>query len=86
MRVNIDKLTPKLREDIKNIASLDKDKVYILELSKNIPAPQWSELAKHIHKIVTSVGLTCIITPEGTLSNIYELTGGDDNDSRASTE
>lgn len=86
MRINIDKIDPKLRDEIKNITSLDTDKIYFLEISRDLPAQTYTHVAKNIHKIFNSLGLNCIVAVEGTISNIYEMTGGDNSDSRASIE
>ena len=89
MIVDIEKLNqvnPEVKEKIKSVSELHTESIYLLELEDKIPATQIRFIADHLSETFDSLGLKCIIIPNGLLKNIYKLKGGEDNDSRTSTE
>ena len=89
MSINLDKITqlaPEVKKDIASLVELNTRSLYLLELDANIPASQYDVIAKNINSAFKSLGLNCIIISNGLITNIYQLKGGESDDSRTSVE
>ena len=89
MIVDIEKLNqinPDLKERITSISELNTASIYLLELSDRLSGAQFQFIAQNISDTFNSLGLQCIIIPNGVIENVYKLRGGDGNDSRTSTK
>lgn len=82
----LNQINPEIKEKIKSVSELHTESVYLLELEEKMPATQIRFIADHLSKTFDSLGLKCIIIPNGLLKDIYKLKGGEDNDPRTSTE
>lgn len=82
----LDQINPDLKERIKSVSELNTDSIYLLELSDRLSASQFQFIAQNISDTFNSLGLQCIIIPNGVIENVYKLRGGDGNDSRTSTK
>lgn len=89
MNINLDKiaqLAPEFKKDVASLLELNAKSSYILELDAKIPASQYQFIAENISSAFKSLGLNCIIIPNGIIANIYKLKGGETDDSRTSVE
>lgn len=82
----VDQLNPELKQQISEVSTLTSNSVYLLELAGNMQASQFSFIAKELSSAFESVGIKCITIPKGLVENIYKLTGGEPDDSRAGIE
>ena len=82
----LDQINPDLKERIKSVSELNTDSIYLLELSDRLSASQFQFIAQKISDTFNSLGLQCIIIPNGVIENVYKLRGGEGDDSRTSTK
>lgn len=82
----VDQINPDLKERIKSVSELNTDSIYLLELSDRLSASQFQFIAQNISDTFNSLGLQCIIIPNGVIENVYKLRGGEGDDSRTSTK
>lgn len=80
----IDQLTPEFKKDIASLVELSGKNSYLLELDAKLPASQYKFITENITSAFKSLGLNCIIIPNGVIANIYNLKGGESNDSGTS--
>lgn len=82
----LDQINPDLKERIKSVSELNTDSIYLLELSDRLSASQFQFIAQNISDTFNSLGLQCIIIPNGVIENVYKLRGGEGDDSRTGTK
>lgn len=82
----LDQINPDLKERITSVSELNTDSIYLLELSDRLSAAQFQFIAQNISDTFNSLGLQCIIIPNGVIENVYKLRGGEGDDSRTSTK
>lgn len=80
----IDQLAPEFKKDIGSLVELSAKNSYLLELDAKVPTSHYKYITENITSAFKSLGLECIIIPNGVIANIYNLKGGEGDDSRTS--